>query len=320
MSKSILVALNAHEPAAFANAKKWMTCCKYDTPEVWVAYSKLIEAYLTELTHYSHNSHADDNAWPIVRYYALALNMLQNKPWNANSFLQLHNTVELWSQIPEDVWIALHSQRWNPSALYKWSIATEKMQQTALNTRPAGKYHAEPLHIRMGAGILEQCFRGLPLLLDAEFHWTLWDVFYGEQVFQTSPDLPRRIDLLSKATPASFEHAITEFYQRSEGMVNQTSCASLLQMDMRLGHPLTTCSGALLLYFRFQHKNRHTFDSIENRYPLLLKGFDIHLNLYPDVNDALQHAPALMGHWQRAIHGDMPDEPLTLPSNLESVL
>ena len=280
-----------------------------------------------QLTHYSQDSAADDNAWPIVRYYALALNMLQNKPWSTNSFLELHNTVEMWSQIPADVWIDLHSQKWNPSVLYKWSMATENMQQAALNTRPAGKYHAETLHIRMGAGLLEQCFRGRPLLLDTELHWTLWDVFYGEQVFQTSPDLPRRIDLLSKAAPASFEHAITDFYQRSAGivMVNQTSCASLLQMDMRLGHPLTMCSGALLIYFRFKNKNRHTFESIENRYPFLLKGFDIHLSLYPNIDDALLNAASLIDHWQNTIHGVSTNEllrgePLMLPADLESAL
>lgn len=317
MSQAIIQSMNKHEPNAFSNAKKWMLHCKHDTPEVWVSYSKLMAAYLEQLSHYGQDTLPSDNAWPIVRYYALALDKLQNAPWHPNAFLLLHDTTELWHQIPADIWLELQREQWNPTVLYQWSLDNEKIQQDALNTRAPGNYHAEPLHVRMGAGILEQCFKGLPILLDPSVHWDLWRVFYGEQIFQTSPDLTKRIGMLALATPASFEHAITEFYQSAPHLWTQPSCAHILKMNMALGHPLTTCSGVLLLYFRFKSKGRVVFASIEKRYPKLLAGFDMHLALYPDVNDALFYAPALMGYWMHAVHGQDNEGIIPLPADVE---
>lgn len=318
MSQAILQALTAHEPTAFVQATKWMNHCKHGTPEGWVTYSKLMHAYLEQLEHYHHEQDAENNAWPIVRYYTLALERLQKKPWHSNAYLELHNTVEQWPNIPPSVWKALHAQQWDATPLYQWSLDNEDIQQNTLNARPAGKYHAEPLHVRMGAGLLTQYFRELPLLVDSSVHWNLWTVFQGEECYHTSSDLTRKIELLCQATPASFEHAITEFYQRSEHMFNQARCATLLKMDMSLGHQLTTCCGVLLLYMRFRFKGRKVFQSIEKRYPALLEGLDVHLAIYPDVCAALVNAPAIMDHWMRAVHGQAVSTPLELPSNLES--
>ena len=272
--------------------------------------------YLEKLDYYTLDSGAGDNAWPIVRYYSLALEKFRNTPWHTHSFLLLHNTFEMWSTIPANVWLALQQQQWNPTALYQWSLDNKDIQQKAFNTRIIGQFHAEPLHIRMGASILEQYFKGLPLLLNSSVHWNLWDVFYGEQVYQTSPDLPKRINLLALATPGSFEHAITEFYQLSPGMWTQASCASILDMDMTQGDCLTTCAGVLLLYSRFQFKGRKVFANIEKRYPRLLAGFDLHLALYSDINDAVFNAPALMGHWMRVVHGKDTVDTISLPENI----
>ena len=318
MSQAIIQSMLDHEPNAFSKAKKWMTYCRHNTPEAWTTYSKLMATYLEELDHYTLDSAAGENAWPIVRYYTLALDKLQNSPWHPHSFLLLHNTFDLWEKIPANVWLALHQQQWSPTTLYQWSLDNKNIQQTTLNTRTPGKFHAEPLHIRMGTGILEQYFKGLPLLLDSSVHWNLWDVFYGEQVYQASPDLAKRIDLMASATPGCFEHAITEFYQLAPEMWTQTSCTSILNMDMTQGDRLTTCSGVLLLYSRFQARGRKAFASIEKRYPLLLAGFDFHLTLYPDINDALFHAPALMGHWMRSVHGSASEDSICLPENLDA--
>lgn len=295
-----------------------MTHCRHTTPEVWAAYSKLMATYIEQLDHYTLNTNASENAWPIVRYYTLALEKLKHGPWQAYSFLLLHNTFEVWEKIPVSVWLALQQQQWNPTGLYQWSLNNGSIQQTTLNTRSAGQFHAEPLHIRMGAGILEQCFKELPLLLDSSVHWNLWDVFYGEQVYQTSKDLQRRIELLALATPGCFEHAITEFYQLAPGMWTQASCTYILNMDMAQGHSLTTCSGVLLLYARFQFRGRKAFSSIEKRYPTLLAGLDLHLALYPDIDTALLYAPALLEHWRRAVYGKGTDDTLCLPENMDS--
>lgn len=318
MPNLLIQALYDGTPTAPADATTWMANFNHNNPEDWLAYSKLIAAYLDKLGDFHQPSEADVNADAIARYYNEALHQLQKKPWNAAAFLEMHNSVECWPSIPDDVWAALHRQHWNPTALYEWSLENDPIQQRTLNTR-AHAYNAEPLHVRMGAGLLHHCFNGQPLLADENIHWNLWTVFHGEEVYHTSKDLPRKIGLLAKATPGSFEHAITEFYQHAEKMFILKSCQHLLNMDMTKGEPFTTCSGLLLLY---QTHRRHPqlFAKLDTTYPGLFSGFDVHLALYPDINDALLQAPALMPSWYRTVHGRPIQEPLALPSDLDDTV
>lgn len=319
MSKTIIQALLNREPNAISRATKWMTQCQHTSPEVWFAYSKLMIAYFNAHEHYAPQYSAFEHAWPIARYYTLALETLKTQPCKTESFLLLHDTIELWSRIPSEVWLALQ-QQWSATALYKWSMDNENVQQTALNTRIPGKFHAEPLHDRMGVAILEKCANGLPLLLDASVHGDLWRVFNGEQIYQTRHDLTKRIDKLVLAAPASFEYAVTGFYQRSPGLWTHNRVAVILNMDMTQGHPLTVCSSLLLLYadWRYHLMEHKIFAGIQSRYPALLSGFDLHLALYPNKDDALLHTPAIMDHWMRSVHNQNCEESVALPNNLES--
>ncbi len=273
-------------------------------------------AVLEHLPNLIHTAPIQDVAQAISRYYTISWASLINTDWHTPAFLQFYSTFEKWSNIGPGVWHELQSTNLteNATALYKWSLENQRAQDEILRrSRPLSM---EPLHARIAHANLDNAVEGRALLLGTSVHWNLWTIFNEGSLILPKNRFSRYVTALSLVTPISFEHAITECYQHEPKRFTNKSCMALLNMDITRGHALTTCSGVLLLYHRFREPTSKTMAAFRKKHPNLLEGFDVHLGVYPDINDALLHANALMPHWQRCIHQVGDNESLALPANL----
>lgn len=316
MSHAIVQALSRNEDTALADAIAWMGACRHATPEGWIAYSKSMAAVLEHLPALTPTVPARDLAQAIVRYMAVSWTNLTTGTWHTPAFFEFYRTFEQWQNIPVDAWMELANASMNTTALYQWSLDNQRAQEQLLQSKYPKNLSYEPLHTYIARTNLEHAFEERPLLLDTSVHWNLWTLFGEESLGLRSACFSRQVCKLAMATPISFEHAITECYQQASWRFNQKSCRALLDMDFASGHALTTCCGVLLLYHRFRTKGRRVLSGVQKRYPGLLHGFEIHLGVYGDIDNALLHANALMEHWQRIVLHQGSANSIELPSNI----
>ncbi len=313
MSHTIVRALSRNENAALSEAIAWLNSCPYSTPTEWIAYSKLMAAVLD----YSSECVQDkDIAHAIARYCRASWTNVQTLSQHRPAVLAFYRTFEKWPNISASVWMDLTATALNLTAFYQWSLDNQRFQDQMLNTKYPSELSLELLHTYLARANLKHALAGRPLLLNSSVHWNLWTIFYEESLGVPSSCFSQNVQALSAITPISFEHAITECYQQAPHRFNQKSCRALLEMDFTQGHGLTTCCGVLLLYSRFQSKGQRTLEGVKKRYPGLLEGFEIHLGIYTDIDNALVHADALMDHWHRTVHRNDGLVCIDLPANV----